>query len=198
MLKIGELEGLQVIAGLGPITNNYVVVSTREHVRSMSDAAEQDISLTSQISSIRDWLEAEGRGAVLMTEHGKVPVCIDPSQTEHEAHCFHAHFLCFTTNIDIRDLVSTYFGQARTFRSLEEALTAERELDPYMSVSPSSADCTVYSRPLHAPRQLSRTLLAYRLRTPELSDWRSSPNRPIAEGIAARLRGSFARRFRNG
>ena len=85
---IGLIAGL-----LGPVVDNYCVVSSRRHISSFADLIVAEPAAIEEIIKYRSILE-QRLGPILMTEHGRVPVCRE-DEDEHERHCYHAHALLF-------------------------------------------------------------------------------------------------------
>src|SRR5689334_15782005 len=81
------------LCGLGPIVPGYSLVATKQHTASAADAVADSTELPKFAEQIRGLL-ASRYGNCLITEHGRVPVCFDPSGTS-DPHCYHAHFLLF-------------------------------------------------------------------------------------------------------
>jgi hypothetical protein len=164
----------------------------------MADAFAADADLAQQLDLVRTWL-TDNYGPFLLTEHGRIPICDDEgSSSAHDDHCYHAHLLAFQTNLEIDAVIDTYFRRSAHFGDTASALGYAAALETYVSVSQALDSVNVYSGPLNIPRQLTRSLVASRLGTFELSDWRAFPDRPTAIATAARLRPSFADRFGNG
>jgi hypothetical protein len=199
-LVIGTVGPLRLVAGLGPITSNYVVIGTLEHVRCLADAARSDPSFSSVLADVRAWLESVA-GEFLFCEHGRVPVCEDEQHeesSEHDPHCYHAHALAFNVSVDIEDATKSYFLHVKEFDSISSALQYASEQDAYISYSPSGERYLIFTIPLHMPRQLMRSLVAHAIGEGCLGDWRSSPRREEAVAIAGRLRRAFQARFGDG
>lgn len=184
-----------MIAGLGPLTHPYLVIATPDHVRCMADATASDRELVLEIEAIRAWI-VRAFGPVLLTEHGRVPVC--DTDTEHDEHCYHAHLLAFQTDRSIDPLLQSYFRRRMTLSSLGAAMGAAGAVDSYILSSPAATEAHVYSEPLNLPRQLTRALVAHSLGAPELADWRARPDYDAAAGTAAELRSIFEEEFGRG
>lgn len=198
-LTIGTVGKLRVIAGLGPLTATYLVIGTIEHSSSFADAIEADPNIAKTLQDVRSWLTDEV-GEFTIAEHGRIPVCDDDDHTalSHDAHCYHAHCLCFQTTNDIDSLATTYFARSDQSQTLQESYFAAKSVGSYVLVSPTPSRFTIYSQPLNLPRQLVRSLVAHTLGALELADWRRFPERAIADSTASRLRASFEGRFSDG
>jgi diadenosine tetraphosphate (Ap4A) HIT family hydrolase len=184
-LVFRETEHFIALAGLGPVVDGYCVVAAKAHTRSMADIPRSlKLQRSSFVNSLRQELTAKF-GSCLITEHGRMAVC---SSGEHDHHCFHAHFLFFPGAPDIAQNAASYFLTVRDFDNLEEALQAGSQLDEYLLVSPSMDQYSIFATPLHAPRQLARLLVAFRIGNLELADWKLHPNRETSVRIANTLR----------
>ncbi|WP_297776858.1 hypothetical protein [uncultured Roseovarius sp.] len=183
-LIVWENEYLVAMVGLGPLTQKYFVVGTKDHIRSFSDAkAEENILLS--LAKVRNILSGSDQH-MLMTENGRVPVCRTDG-TNHEEHCFHAHVLLFDSP-DIGSIASSYFGEKRTFQSLHAAYGYSVALEPYHLVSSSPDDYTVFSQPLNVPRQLFRSLVAHLVGEEGSEDWQQHPQTLRAKKMAEKTR----------
>lgn len=167
------------MVGYGPITPTYCIISSRRHSRSLADLAMEDRESVNDILTIKTSL-SRSRGPLLMTEHGRVPVCREEGE-QHEQHCFHAHALIFQAPT-IEDEAATYYAAQNSFDSLFPALAHAATTDHYLLISQSEQKYVVLSSPLNAPRQLARSLVAIKSSIPELADWRASPR--ISEALA--------------
>jgi len=190
-LVVTSLGSVYAMVGLGPITPTYVMVASRTHVRSLADLAADDPTAIREIVAMRSRLE-NVRGPLLMTEHGRVPVCRDDDQ--HEAHCFHGHALFFGTGGDALERARGYYARRVEFIGLEPALAHAAGEQAYLLVSRSSSSFEILSGPLNAPRQLARTLVAYASDDYGAADWRCEPKHSEATEMAASIRAALERR----
>lgn len=187
-LVVGRSRGLFVMVGLGPLTDRYLMIATESHVQSFADMYLADPSIADQIEEVRDKLQ-QGAAHLLMTEHGRVPACVDKG-SEHDAHCFHAHFLLFQSTQSIEAAASTYFMRSATFERLSEALEYAAQSENYHLMSPCSQKYIVYTGALNVRRQFFRQLVAIQEDQSELADWRDRPNqeRALADAERERIR----------
>jgi hypothetical protein len=149
-------ENFVALVGLGPLVQDYSLIAAQAHVKSMADVPlpvrdEQNRFL----AAVRAELEAR-HGTCLVTEHGRMAVCVDH---EHDSHCFHAHLLAFPGVDDISDLAESYFSSLEKFKTLGAALEYAGTLDEYLFVSPKSDQFNIFAGPLNVPRQLARYLV---------------------------------------
>lgn len=150
------------------------MIATADHIQSFADLFLEDQTIAHSVEGIRQKLESHGR-KLLMTEHGRVPVCKEDGE-EHDQHCFHAHFLLFETERDIEKLASSYFLNHRVFGNLSAALEFSATEENYHLLSPSNERYFVFSNPLNVPRQFFRLLVAASEGETEKADWRQYPN----------------------
>jgi diadenosine tetraphosphate (Ap4A) HIT family hydrolase len=175
------------LCGLGPILPGYSVVATHEHVRS---AADIDFAVVNEFvefaSTVRARL-ASAFGSCVLTEHGRLPVCVDVSGTT-DPHCFHAHFLLFPGAPEIDQQARSYFAQVRPANSFAQALATARATDEYFLLSSDPEHFLIMTRPGRLIRQFARLLVADALGHPELADWRHHSSHEEALKGAKELR----------
>lgn len=185
-LIIFETSNFVALAGLGPIVDGYCLLASKMHTRSMADVPDQLRAERSQaLLRLRSFL-TDQYGSCRVTEHGRMAVCTD--DTEHDHHCFHAHFLLFPGAPDITSVSSSYFRQSKHFGDIEEALTYAASFDEYFLSSESGDRHTLFAGPLNMPRQLARILVASQLGRLNIADWKQAPRRDDALRIAHSLR----------
>ena len=179
------------LCGLGPIVDGYSIVATRRHVRSAADAAAGEApEFPVFAAEVRARL-ATHYGGCLLTEHGRVPVCVDVSGAT-EPHCFHAHFLLFPGAPAVETKARSYFARVEHASSLEEALDMARVHHEYFLISPEPQDFMVMTRPGRVIRQFARLLVAESLGCSELANWRRYSLYQEASAMAKELHGLFA------
>jgi hypothetical protein len=185
-LLVRQSKRTNLIAGLGPIVENYCLVASTDHVPSLADLLSTRPATIKEIASLRATVQ-ERVGPILMAEHGRVPVCRD-DRGGHEAQCYHAHALFFPTSVSIEQQALSYYMNTQTFSSLTSALEYARSTENYLLVSPNPARFAILSGPLSAPRQLARTLVAHAHGVLERADWRTCPLAEEALRNADRIR----------
>ena len=178
-------EESESLLGLGPIGEGYSLIATREHIPSMLDldrAAHQE--LVEFTDTVRGRLGLLF-GSCVVTEHGRVPPCIDRLVRAYEPHCLHAHRLVFPGAAPI-DLHSALGGSIDHFSTAQRAFESNDISGQYLFVeNPDGAVQLAQAvRPL--PRQFFRRVVAWQLGAPELSDWQKYPR--YDEVARARLR----------
>ena len=179
------------LCGLGPVVDGYSVVATTDHVASAADESRAGSSFASFASSVREKLVARF-GSCLMTEHGRLPVCVDPSGTT-DPHCFHAHFLMFPGITFPDESLTAYFLSQERADSLDKALSLAREHEEYFLFSQDAQHFSVFVRPARIVRQFARLLVADAIGKPELANWRLYPRREDAVRSATALREMFSK-----
>jgi len=165
------------LSGLGPVTPGYSLISTAAHTKSMADVdSRHTLERADALRLIRNRLSRVYKGPCLVTEHGRVPLCRDEDDQQHDAHCFHAHFLVFPCAPDISSLVATYFAHVHKFQKLDDAMEHAAAFSGYVLISPRVDEFSIFTGPLNLPRQLARKLVAHAIGRPDLANWRSQPN----------------------
>ena len=175
-LVVARGEKAYAMVGLGPVTTTYAILASLAHVPSLADLGAADPTAIADIEFLRRELETV-RGPLLMTEHGRVPVCRDDGD-QHDMHCFHAHGLLFAQREPILDQAASYYERAASYPDLRSALTAAANEEAYLLLSESGDRYHILSGPLNVPRQLTRTLAALAVGEGALADWRASPREP--------------------
>jgi hypothetical protein len=174
------------LCGLGPIVPGYSLVATTRHTASAADAIAESSELPEFAEQIREIL-ASRHGNCFVTEHGRVPVCFDPSGTS-DPHCYHAHFLLFPGVPDIVKAAKPYFAQIREANALKGALELAQQEKEYFLISPSPTEAYIMSRPGRLIRQFARVLVADATGNRDLANWRKYPNRESCVSTAKSLR----------
>ncbi len=188
-LRVGELANSFAMAGWGPVCPGYNIIAATSHVASLADAHAANPEVASEIARFRrnsDRLYGKG----VLTEHGRIPVCVDESDA-HDAHCYHGHALVFPTDIELKVDISTYFSRNWMFSEIDGALRAAANEEAYFLFSESVDSYTLFSGPLNLPRQFARMVVAHSIGADGLTDWRSSPRVEEAESYAAKLRAAW-------
>jgi hypothetical protein len=186
-LTVDTGDHLSLIAGLGPVVENFCILSSRSHYKSYADALTENPNVIVDLQRARAALE-DAIGPVLLTEHGRVPVCRDDGD-QHEEHCHHAHCLVFPVRASIAQAAATYYRTGEHFHALEDALRYAASTSEYLLVSETPRSYFILSEPLNAPRQLARTLVAHAVDDLSRADWRQHPNYSESAANAVRLRG---------
>jgi hypothetical protein len=180
------------LCGLGPVVKGYSVVAPRLHIRSAADAAAGEaFEFLAFASDVRARL-SKLYGQCLLTEHGRLPVCVDVSGTT-DPHCYHAHFLMFPGAPTLEDRACSYFARVKYASSLVEALEIAQVEKEYFLFSPNPQRFVIMTRPGRLIRQFARLLVAEALGRPELANWRRYPLREEVASTAAELRSLFAK-----
>lgn len=176
------------IAGLGPIVPGYSLFTTSQHWQSIADIEEPVATAFSEFFQETRKKLSDNFGECLITEHGRVPVCVEGENDIADAHCYHAHCLVFPGAPDITEEARTYFRKIQSFSSMPEALNYARNEKDYLLISPNLNSFHIMSGPLNLPRQFARTLVAIRNGRANHASWRNFPEREKAIEIAKTLR----------
>jgi hypothetical protein len=175
------------LCGLGPLVAGYSVIGTTNHVPSAADlGADEAPEFLQFVQRVRENL-IQRYGSCMMTEHGRLPVCVDVSGST-DPHCYHAHFLLFPGVQSLETKARGYFASAETVTSLEQALVAARFHQEYFLFSPSPQRFLVMTRPGKLMRQFARYLVADAMGRPEITNWRKFPALEVALAYAQALR----------
>jgi hypothetical protein len=173
------------MAGAGPLTPCYAIVSTTQHLDQLKDTGTIE-RFAAYTDKIRGAL-VDAFGSCVLTEHGHSTLCtLANTQT---VHCFHPHILLFPGAPNIQESATdTLQNKACTFTSLVNALKFGRDLDQYLLVSDTPASFSVFPAEGGLPRQFARALIAERLGCIERASWRQFPALEEAEMNAAKLK----------
>lgn len=187
-LIVAEDQAVLAMVGLGPVSPTYAMLTTRSHERSLADLLVSDPAAVDRLGRMRSRIEA-ARGPLIMTEHGRVPICRNGN--EHERHCFHAHALLFQVPPEAMAPAMSFYGGRANFGNLHDALRYASQYEAYLLTSPDAGSYEILSAPLNAPRQLTRTLAAIAIGRGNEADWRVLPRRDEAEAMTSSLRRSM-------
>lgn len=185
-LLVNEGSFATVIAGLGPVLQNYCLIASKPHVKSLADFILQCPEGIDELVRYRTILERH-LGPILLTEHGRVPLCRDDLD-QHEQHCHHAHALLFPTARSITQTAASFYRVSKNFTRMEDALRFAASAENYLLISPSLESFIVLTDSLGAPRQLTRSLVAHAIEANHLADWRVFPDVEGAVRNAQNLR----------
>lgn len=176
------------ILGLGPLCEGYSLIAARAHVPSMLDvSATEAEELAGFTRAVRRRLE-QHYGPSLITEHGRVPPCLDQLLRTHEPHCLHAHRLVFpgVPDLDLARIVPP--SRVACFNSFLGARLAFRDPGQYLYLEPSDGSCQLASVHGAISRQFFRRAVAASIGIPEWADWQVHPRHDIVAQARGRLR----------
>jgi hypothetical protein len=174
------------MAGLGPVVENYCVISSIGHFKSFADLLIARPLAIHELLNAREKLETIV-GPILLTEHGRVPICREDGDV-YDQHCHHAHGLVFPTTVSIANIAAAYYQSLSSFDTIWDALEFAVSTTEYMLISETSERYLVLSGTLGAPRQLARSLVAHEMGNIGLADWHINPNYEGSLANAERLR----------
>ncbi|OGS78586.1 MAG: hypothetical protein A2Z94_06385 [Gallionellales bacterium GWA2_55_18] len=182
------------MAGLGPLADGYAIIATNTH---SSDKEENTQLLSESFAKYSESVQAilaTQFGSCVLTEHGKMPLCLPDAQSE--THCFHKHLLLFPGVPDPCAEFYDYFdAEGEHFVSLFEALKFAAKLPRYLLVSSRVGEYLIFATQ-DLPRQFARVIVAELLDQPDLASWRTHPNGDWALQNATFLRQLLADNFR--
>jgi hypothetical protein len=174
--------------GLGPVTEGYSLIATREHVPSMLDVpSRQRDELVRFTCDVRSLLSTH-YGPSIVTEHGRVAPCLTEVGSAHAPHCFHAHRLVFPSSPPVSLKALQTMLHVATFDSFVHAARAFRDPGQYLYLERDDDTCELASVFGRFPRQFFRGLIASATQKPELADWQRHPRPDVIEAARARLR----------
>lgn len=187
-LIYAEHIGFFVMLGIGPIVEGYSLIATRAHIPSMLDlSAEEAENLNEFTQTVRERLRPH-YGPIIITEHGRVPICEYLDSSGHEAHCFHAHRLVFPISMDLTDQLKDYGLAVQEFRSFIEAWqTSAWKVGEYLYYERPDGSCLVAATPSRLPRQFFRYHVASIVGRPEFESWRKFPRLEVVDAAMCRL-----------
>jgi hypothetical protein len=173
--------------GLGPIVEGYSLIGTVAHVPSMLDLPEAEVDrLVEFTAQIRERL-ARDYGKAIITEHGRVPPCVDRDRDGQQAHCFHAHRLVFPVNIDLAASLIKYGFEVDEYYGFKDCWRQFSWKGEYLYYERADGGCLIATAPVRTVRQFFRYKVAETLGHPELADWKEHPRRKVVESALARL-----------
>src|SRR5208282_1634470 len=165
------------------------VLATKAHLASAADASRIVPEFNVFAGRVRSILES-AFGSCVLTEHGRIPVCVDVSGTT-DPHCYHAHFLLFPGVHNIEDRAKEYFATVESARSLADAMAIAGAHREYFLISGTCDSYQVLTRPGKLIRQFARVLVADALKVPVRANWRKYPQEEEAIRNASLLRQKF-------
>jgi hypothetical protein len=150
--------------GLGPLTDAYAIVATNEHGTGEEKDNHFRSPETARYAEKIQAMLATQFGTCVLTEHGKMPVCLP--NTAADTHCFHPHFLLFPGApyplTECRDFFET---NGDHFESLIDALQAASALQFYFLVSSRPGEYYIFDAD-GLPQQYARGIVAELLDRP--------------------------------
>jgi hypothetical protein len=182
-----QTEDFYAMLGLGPIVEGYSLIGTVAHVPSMFDLSEGDVDkLMAFTDRVREVL-APQYGEVIITEHGRVPPCVDRDRDGQQAHCFHAHRLVFPIQADLTDALEQYCPEMLEYGNFKDCWRSFSWRGEYLYYERPDGTCVAAMAPLRTVRQFFRYRLAERLGQPELADWKTYPRLKTVEAARSCL-----------
>ena len=165
-----------VILGLGPITEGYVLLVAKQHVRSMLDLP---VEMRQYYESEKNHLKhvvTKAYGPTIITEHGRIQACFAEDEEARDNHCFHAHQLFFPITADLRSLSKEGpFTKVFEGNSIFDLNASLLESEEYLLFEDINGVIMIYTVRGKCPRQFMRYLVARSIGKPELSNWAAYP-----------------------
>lgn len=178
---------------LGPIAEGHTLIATEHHGASILDldagAAE---NLMQFINAVRAVLRPL-YGEVVVTEHGRVPLCEITRGKGHEEHCFHAHMHLLPIQFDPLVGFSNIGARVSAYASLRQAHSSTRFKGEYLYFERTDGSCLVAEAPRRLPRQFFRSLAAVAVGHPEYASWRRFPRLDVVEAAVLRVKGRLTK-----
>lgn len=158
--------------GIGPVVEGYTILSTKNHIRSMFDMPSDNIQEYYDFHRKVLELLSSLYGTVIITEHGRVPIC-DFYNLNRESHCYHAHQLLFPINIDLLPSLKQNFPKmVKTYCNFTEARQSRTSEGEYIYYEAPNGICYVAQNVKFA-RQYFRMLVAEKIGHIERVDWQN-------------------------
>ncbi len=182
-----ESPNFRAVLGLGPVSDGYTLIATREHLSSTMD-------LSPDLAEELDWFSKLVRarlagpfGQAVVAEHGRVSACVGPALRRHEPHCLHAHRLVFPGVRSLSLSAAAPLLEVHHFDTYSTALAQFKWPGQYLLVE--GVDGAVQIAPISGPlpRQFLRAVVARGRGLPHLADWRAFPGYQELEATRARL-----------
>jgi hypothetical protein len=187
-LVYAESDRFFAMLGLGPITEGYSLIAARAHVPSMLDLPSgHRKELVDFTALVRERLDTV-YGPATVTEHGRVPPCLERHALAHEPHCLHAHRLVFPNSpqLDLTEVAPALV--AHEFGSFLGAAVAFRDPGQYLYLENPDGTCQLASVHGPFPRQFFRRVVAATVGALEVSDWQAHPRHEVISLARERLR----------
>lgn len=182
-----QSDKFYAMAALGPIVPGTSLLATRAHVRSMFDVSSNELDeLEAFTASCRDRLRDAYGLPVHTTEHGRVGLC--EMDGEHDAHCYHAHWLLFPVDAPIGVGLEASIIDPVAAAGFREARRSAGHLVRYLYYEAPDGQVRVGAEDSSTPRQFFRGVVADAIGRPELRSWRNHPEKGLVDQTAAELR----------
>lgn len=166
-----ESPHLYVMASLGQIVEGYLLLLSKEHIKSCSKVAQLYPSEFSEVLTKMQMYLHNIYGSSIFFEHGKTDCCF---YYEDNSHCFHSHLHMVPVSLSFDDLKRNkrliYKGAGR--KKTKVLKRAEEIKEPYIFTSGSDQNAALFLERKKLPKQFLRSYVAKELGTPERADWR--------------------------
>lgn len=176
-----EDSNLYAMLGLGPIVEGYSLLATKDHVPSMLDLTMQEVEHFFEFTQLVRRRLIRHYGEVIITEHGRVPLCEYRDKSGHESHCFHAHRLIFPLSIDLSPTLNAFGLRIQEYESFIEARKYFDWKGEYLYYERPDGSCLLATSPRRIMRQFFRYQVAAWTGHPEFASWRRYPQLEVIE-----------------
>ena len=172
-----DSEYFYALLGLGQIVEGYILLVSKQHVRSIFDLPLKMKEAYLQEKQQLKKLINNVYGPLVVTEHGRVQSCVVEDEEAHDLLCYHAHQLFFPIEMSLGDLskegpFEKVFDGTSLFQMNSSLLQDD---DEYLLFEDNSDRVFVYKVHGKCPRQYMRYLVARSIGRPELANWAKYP-----------------------
>ncbi len=175
------------ILGVGPIIEGYSIIATTSHIHSMLDLSYEDAEALCKFTrSVREYLKPH-YGKLIITEHGRVPLCEHTSAKNHDEHCFHAHRLLFPISINLTESLEECSLETWEYSNFIEAYKKSTVQKEYLYYERHDGSCLIAVVPTFLSRQFFRHKIAEFVGHPELANWKKYPQLKVVESAISHL-----------
>lgn len=183
---VHETRNFVVQAGLGPLSEGYVLVLTRTHLPCFAALDETQLPEFEQVLRLVQRTQIDAYGSSLYFEHGRSGACLPEGFGEDL--CYHAHLHLMPTKIDLASLVDADYDVDLFDSWLDVLRFYDKNPVPYV-LAQRGDQTSVARTPPSLPKRYLRTKLATAMGAPELADWVAFPSYDVVR----RSRNSLAK-----
>jgi hypothetical protein len=180
-LIFAKVEFFFAILGLGAIVEGFSILATKAHIPSMFDLSINEAEGLSIFSQIVRHKMKPYYGEVIMTEHGRIPLCKTHDIKSPESHCFHAHRLIFPITIDLTNPIKQLGLRIKEYPNFIEAKKNFHWNGEYLYYERTDGSCVVAACHSRLHRQFFRYIIADHIGRPELANWVRFPQIELVE-----------------
>lgn len=189
-------NAVQVVAGLGPLVNGYILVSPKEHVHTLAEASSALVrEMHSVFEVTRDALRVQYGPGYTAYEHAKVGSCrIVEEKQEIDHFCFHSHRVFIPVVTTLQADISRFFESSVSISAPEQMRELSGKEYVYYETenSHSARTAHAYLGPKDVPSQFLRRLISRQLSLDIGYSWAAAPRLEQMIETVATLRGELA------